>query len=129
MSKRRIPKAVFEPMENFQASDLLDNEALIGMVKREAPLAIEDALKNKKTFASIFEISSSGYYVDIPKSYWVTALEKCISYKLEEENFEDCISLKKLIDDINKAQKTISTKQPKKKKDGARIDGDSISDQ
>lgn len=128
MSKRRIPKAIFEPMENFQASDLLDNEALLRLVKKEAPLAIEDALRNKKSFASVFEISSTGYYVDIPKPYWIPALEKCINYKLEEEDFEDCIYLKKLIDDISKAPKTISTK-PKKKKDGARIDGDSISDQ
>lgn len=128
MSKRRIPKAIFEPMENFQASDLLDNEALLRLVKKEAPLAIEDALRNKKSFASVFEISSTGYYLDIPKPYWIPALEKCISYLLEEENFEDCVNLKKLIDEISKAPKTISTK-PKKKKDGARVDRDSISDQ
>lgn len=128
MSKRRVPKAIFEPMENFQASDLLSNEALLRLVKKEAPLAIEDAFRNKKSFASIFEISNTGYRLDIPKTYWIPALERCINYKLEEENFEDCIVLKKLIDDINKAPKTISTKPTKKRKDGAGVNRNKTGD-
>ena len=48
--KREIPKAFFEPLEDIQASDLLDNEALLNMIKVETPLAIEEAFRNKKTF-------------------------------------------------------------------------------
>jgi hypothetical protein len=114
MSKRQIPKAFFEPLEDIQASDLLDNEALLTMVKNETPLAIEEAFRNNKTFASLFEINGMGLYIDIPKTHWVAALEQCINFKLEEEKFEDCIKLRDLIEEIRKPIKKI----PKKKVDG-----------
>ncbi len=114
MSKRQIPKAFFEPLEDIQASDLLDNEALLTMVKNETPLAIEEAFRNNKTFASLFEINGMGLYIDIPKSHWIAALEQCINFKLEEEKFEDCIKLRDLIEEIRKPIKKI----PKKKVDG-----------
>jgi hypothetical protein len=85
MSKREIPKAFFEPLEHIQASDLLDNEALLSMIKKETSLAIEEAFRNKKTFATLFEINGIGLYLDIPKQYWIPALEQCINFKLEED--------------------------------------------
>jgi len=128
MSKRQIPRAMFEPLEDLQAADLLDNAALLTLVKKEAPLAIEEALKNKKTFATLFEISGTGYYLDIPKNYWIPALEQCIVYKLEEEDFEDCVKIKNLIEDIKKPTKTLTNKPLKQKKNGTRTDRDSTSD-
>jgi hypothetical protein len=118
MSKREIPKAFFEPLEDIRASDLLDNEALLNMIKKETPLAIEEAFRNKKTFATLFEINGMGLYLDIPKQYWVSALEQCISFKLEEEKFEDCIKLRDLIEEIKKPIKSI----PKKKDNGTVVE-------
>ena len=40
MNKRKIPRAFFEPLEAIQASDLLENESLLDLVKNETPLAI-----------------------------------------------------------------------------------------
>ena len=108
---------MFEPLEDLQASDLVTNEALLNLVKKEAPVAIEEAFKNKKTFATLFEINGTGMYIDIPKQYWVPALEQCINFMLEDERFEECISIKKLIDEIKKPVKTL-TKKTKKKVDG-----------
>jgi len=120
MAKRTIPKAMFDYLENIQASDLLDNEALLHLIKVETPLAIEEAFKGKKTFATIFEINGLGLYVDIPKQYWIPALEQCIAFKLEEEKFEECIPIKNLIDQIRKP----ISKTSKAKKNGAGINGD-----
>ena len=114
MNKRQIPKAFFEPLEDLQASDLLDNEALLDMIKKEAPIAIEEAFRNKKTFATLFEINGMELYLDIPKQYWIPALEQCISFKLTEEDFESCIKLRDLIEEIKKPVKKI----PKKKSNG-----------
>jgi len=114
MSKRQIPKAFFEPLEDLQASDLLDNETLLDMIKKEAPIAIEEAFRNKKTFATLFEINGMELYLDIPKQYWIPALEQCISFKLTEEDFESCIKLRDLIEEIKKPVKKI----PKKKSNG-----------
>ena len=123
MSKREIPKAFFEPLEDIRASDLLDNEALLSMIKVEVPLAIEEAFLNKKTFASLFEINGMGLFIDIPKPYWVAALEQCINFKLEEEKFEDCIKLRDLIEEIKKPIKRI----PKKKVNGTIAERDTDS--
>ena len=118
MSKREIPRAFFEPLEAIQASDLLENASLIEMIKKEAPLAIEEAFRNKKTFATLFEINGMGLYLDIPKQHWISALEQCINYKLEEEKFEDCIKLRDLIQEIKQPIKRI----PKKKNNGTVVE-------
>ena len=123
MSKREIPKAFFEPLEDIQASDLLDNEGLLNMIKKETPLAIEEAFRNKKTFATLFEINGLGLYIDIPKQHWVSALEQCINFMLEEEKFEDCIKLRDLIEEIKKPIKKI----PKKKDNGTIVERDTDS--
>ena len=68
-------------------------------------------------------------YVDIPKTQWIPALERCIAYKLEEEKFEDCIELKNLIESIRKGNKLLSKKPLKESKNGKRTDGDTNSNQ
>jgi hypothetical protein len=123
MAKRLIPKALFEPLEHIQSSDLLDNESLLEMIKKETPIAIKEAFQNKKTFATLFEINGMGLYLDIPRNHWIPALEQCIKFKLEEENFEDCVKLRDLIEEIKKPIKRIS----KKETDGASVNGDTDS--
>ena len=115
MSKRQIPKAFFEPLEDIQASDLFENDSLISLIKKETPIAIEEAFRNKKTFATLFEINGMELYLDIPKQYWVPALEQCIHFMIQEEDFEKCIPLRNLIEEIKKPIKKI----PKKKTNGA----------
>ena len=117
MSKRVIPRALFEPFVGLQTSDLLDSEPLLNLVKNETPAAIEEAFKSKKTFATLFEVNMTGYYLDIPKMYWVDALEECIRLYLKEEKYEECSRLNSLIEEIKKAAK----KPIKQKNDGEGI--------
>lgn len=128
MPTRKIPRALFEPMSDMLASDLEENDILLELVKREAPSAIEEAFKAKKTFATLFEINTTGMFLDIPKNYWIPALEQCIAYNLEEEKFEDCVSIKNLIEQIRKGNKTISKKTQKQKQNGAGTNGDTAGD-
>jgi hypothetical protein len=121
VSKRKIPRALFEPLEDIRAADLLESEALLSMVKKETPAAIKEAFEGNKTFATLFEINGLNLYLDIPKQYWISALEQCINFMLEEEKFEDCISIKKLIDEIRQPAKTISKKNSKKKENGTTL--------
>lgn len=120
MNKRVIPRALFEPLEGIRTSDLIDNEALMVLIKKETPEAIKEAFDNKKTFATLFEINGLGLYLDIPKQYWIPALEQCIAFNLEEEKFEDCIPIKNLIDKIRKPSSTIAKKSTKKKSNGTK---------
>ena len=126
MSRRVIPRAMFEPLEDIRAEDLLQTPILVAMVRKETPLAIKAALEEKKTFATIFEVGATGMYIDIPKSYWVDALEQCISHSLEEEKFEDCIELKKLIDEVKGSVRSVK-KSYKSKKNGTATNGDTVS--
>ena len=128
MPPRKIPRALFEPLNDVQASDLEDNDALLELVKNEAPVAIEEAFKARKTFATLFEINTIGMFLDIPKNYWIPALEQCIAYKLEEEKFEDCVTIKNLIDKIRKGNKLVSKKTQKQQQDGAWTNRDTTGD-
>lgn len=114
MKKRPIPRAFFEPLEDIQASDLEDNKPLLDMIKKETPAAIEEAFRTKKTFATLFEINGLGLYLDIPKQYWIPALEACIRFMIEEEDFEKCVPIKNLIEEIKAPKKKVA----KKKADG-----------
>jgi len=114
LETRKIPRALFEPLEDIKASDLITNEALINLVKKETFLAIEEAFRNKKTFATLFEVNGTGMYIDIPKQYWIPALEQCINFMLEDERFEECIPIKTLIDQIKKPFKTVNKREKTK---------------
>lgn len=111
MKKRTIPKALFEPLEAINASDLMQSEVLLRMLKEETPKAIEEAFYNKKTFATLFEINGMGLYLDIPKQYWIPALEACIRFMIEEEKFLECVPLKNLIEEIKAPVKRVSKKK------------------
>lgn len=115
MNKRQIPRAIFEPLEEITSSNLVDSAPLLNLIKKETVPAIRDAFENKKTFATLFEINGLGLYLDIPKQYWISALEQCINFMLEEERFEECIPIKKLIDEIKKPIKALPKKPSKKK--------------
>ncbi len=118
MAKRQIPKAIFEPWEGIAAEELLETPQLVTLVKKEAPLAIREAFNNKKTFATLFQVNHSEYYIDIPKPYWIDALEECIKYLLEDQKYEECSDIKKLIDDIKTGTRVVSNKSLKQPKDG-----------
>lgn len=114
MATRKIPRALFEPIENIRASELIANEVLLNLIKTETVIAIQEAFTSKKTFATLFEVNGTGMYIDIPKQYWVPALEQCINFMLEEERFEECIPIKVLIDEIKKPVRTLAKKEKKK---------------
>jgi hypothetical protein len=122
-SKRIIPRALFEPFSGLQASDLLESETLLSLIRNETPYAIEEAFKSRKTFATIFEVNTTGYYLDVPKIYWIAALEECIKLNITEDHFEECIKLTKLIENIKKASK----KPIKVNQNGERVNGDTTS--
>ena len=111
MAKRTIPKAMFQPFDGITTAELLENETLKQLIKTETVPAIREASQNKKTFATLFQINTTGHYVDIPKQYWVVALEECIKYNLIEEKFEECIDIKKLIDKIKEPTKLVANKK------------------
>ena len=100
MKKYRPARAIFENVSALAAKDIEASNILKGLLKVEVPKAIEYAIQNKKTFASIFEINDSNSYIELHKNQWISALETCILFYVEEEDYEACNKMTKLIDSI-----------------------------
>lgn len=59
---------------------------------------IEDALTNKLETTKIFDIVNLGVFVTLKKSNYIPILYKILKVLQEEEEYEMCIKVKKLID-------------------------------
>jgi transcription antitermination factor NusA-like protein len=111
MKNKRPPRAVFENVNSLKAQDIQSSEILKTLLKKEVPESIEYAIENKKTFASIFEINDSNCYIELHRNQWIQALETCILFYIEEEDYESCNKITKLIEKVKKKPKKVVAKQ------------------
>jgi len=98
--KRNIPRVFFQSLVNIDSSFIQKDKKLSNLLLREVPVAIEQALKTNKESATLFEINTTGLYVNVPKTSWVSALETCVAEKVKKEEFEECIKLSDLINKV-----------------------------
>lgn len=114
---RKNVRAIFDRPESLNAEDIAKSAILKDLIKKHLPLSIEDAIVDNKIYAQIFEINDSNYYIEIHKKHWVQALETCLVWYVDDEDYEMCNHIKNLIHAIHdKHQPKLSLK--KKKKDG-----------
>lgn len=117
--KRRTVRAIFDQPEYLKAEDVSNSEILKSLLKVHVPNSIEDAIVNNKVYACVFEINDTAHYIEIHKNQWEDALETCLVWYVEEENYEMCTHIKNMIQSIkDKKQKRVSTK---KKTSGERL--------
>lgn len=120
---RRAVRAVFQDPEDLRAEDVAKSEVLRNLLKIHVPKAIEEAIVKKKIYAPLFEINETGHYVEIHKNHWVGALETCLVWYVDEEDYEMCNHIKNLIKSIqSKPTKKISIN----KTDGEGLQADSV---
>ena len=108
MKKAPIPiRALFDNIEELTSEDIKASNILLNLLKQEVPSAIEYAMANKKTFATIFEINASSNYLEIHKNYWEEALNTCMRLFINdgEENYEMCHRISKMIEALQLAKK------------------------
>jgi hypothetical protein len=103
MAKKRRLRAIIDNLQQVTSLDLQNSEQFNALLMKETPEAIADAIKNKLTYATIFEINNTNHYVEIHKRDWQTALEVCLDHYSSEdqEDYEKCVDIKKLIEQIN----------------------------
>jgi cyclophilin family peptidyl-prolyl cis-trans isomerase len=106
--KRKVIRALFDNIENLTSEQIVSSDILKKLIITETPKAISHAHKNKGTYASIFEINNSKFFIEIHKKDWLTALETCVVFNVESENYESCQEINTLIQEIK-----ASTKSPK----------------
>lgn len=105
-TKNQSPiKALFNNVKSLTTEDITKSKEFKLLLKSEVPKRIEKAFKEKKDVATIFEINASSSFVEIKKSDWINALDQCIKWYGEEEDFNKCIELKELVTKIKEQTK------------------------
>jgi len=102
---KRPVRALFENPQDLRAEDVAKSEILKDLLKNHVPLAIENAIVKKKIYASVFEINDSKQFIEIHKNNWVQALETCLVWYVEDEDYEMCNHIKNLIFTIQDKKK------------------------
>jgi len=103
MEKRRKVRATILGIDSVEEEDLKKSLILKDLVIKETPEAVEEAISSRSNFATIFEVNDSGNYVEIHKRDWIPALQACLMYCVQKENYEACTKINKLIDKLKLA--------------------------
>lgn len=103
MNKRPF-RVNFENLSEMKSEDLVGSEVLVKVLKTEVPKAINKAIEEKKLYAVVFEINTSGVYVEIHKKDWVSAINSCIDLYTKEEEYEKCGELTKTLHLLTKTK-------------------------
>lgn len=112
---RKTARAIFDNPEHLRSEDIAESLMLKSLLKVHVPIAIEDSIIGNKIYACIFEINDSNQYIEIHKNHWIQALETCLVWYVEDEDYEMCNHIKNLIFTIqnNKKANKISLQQNK----------------
>lgn len=106
---RKVVRAIFDNPHDLTSESVAKSEELKKLIKSQIVESIGLAHGANKTYASVFEINDSSHYVDIHKKNWVQALETCLLWYVEDEDYEKCKEIKDLIHKIkNKGSKRIN---------------------
>jgi sugar/nucleoside kinase (ribokinase family) len=101
MNKRPF-RVNFDNLDEMRSEDLVESNVLINVLKIEVPKAINKAIKEKKTYATVFEINSFGVFVEIHKKDWISALNSCVALHIKDEEYELCGELTKTLETLIK---------------------------
>ena len=81
--KKRPIRAVFPLDQNIASKDIVESAILKNLLKINIPECINNALKEKKIYACIFEINDTNHFIEIHKKDWISALEACVIFHAE----------------------------------------------
>lgn len=97
---RKVVRAVFDNPHGLSPESVSESKELKNLIKSQLPEVIRLALEHGKQYASVFEINDSSFYLEIHKKNWIQALETCVIWYIEDENYETCTKIKDLIQQI-----------------------------
>jgi hypothetical protein len=111
MAKRKTIRALFDNIHELTSEEIAKSQQLKNLLMMQVPVSVYEAHQSNKQYATVFEINTTDHYIEIPKKDWIPAIETCIMWYLESEEYEKCSKLKEIIDQIQKkASKKITVK-------------------
>lgn len=106
MANKPPVRAIFDNVHTLTTEIITSSQPFKALLKDEVPRRVEEAHKAKKLFATIFEINTTNVYIELHKRNWVQALEACLLWYVEDEDYTTCTRIKGLIKSIkNKEHK------------------------
>lgn len=97
---RKVVRAVFDNPQELTPEQVAQSQELKKLIKSQAPEAVRLAFDHNKKFATVFEINDSNCYIELPRKSWIQALETCLLWYVEDENYEMCTKIKDLVKEI-----------------------------
>jgi hypothetical protein len=102
-AKKEVPiRAIFDNVHELKSDEVAKSATFKTLLKEKVPGIIESAYKSNSVFATLFEINDSSCFIEIHRNDWVNALESCIGMYAEVEDYEPCIKITALSQDIKK---------------------------
>ena len=90
---RVVPNVNIYPIEQVPAEALASINLLIDTVHDEVYPAIDQAIKDRKSTAVLFQINFTNAYLELPKSEWEKAINSSIEHYSSKEKYEICSKL------------------------------------
>lgn len=104
---RKIPILDIYPIEGITPESISESTQFIAFLYTETPKAIQEAIRTRKQVATLFEINNQDVYLEIEKKDWCAAIDKCIVYQSEKEQYELCSELQDIKTKISKPKKEL----------------------
>ena len=98
--RRKIPLFKVNMGPGAEYSQLTKIPEVRDAVMEETIYAIKDGIEKKKTSISLFEVANSDYYIELSKDNWKPTLEHLIEYYTEHEDYDKCIEVRDLINQL-----------------------------
>ena len=118
MPKRNIPNLYVVANDEHEIDSIHSNPYVREVVLGSVILGVKEAIKGRVKEATIVELNSSGNYVTLPQDKWKVSLETAQKYYSDQEAYEICADIQKVIESINSYgtkrsyRKTSRTDQP-----------------
>lgn len=108
MAKKSVViRADIKDLELATADDLVKSEQLNNLVRWSTVASITASLKNKKQFATLFQIGTTEYYLEMHRDQWISALQSIMEFKMQQDtkdSYEECAKLRDLIAEIKESE-------------------------
>lgn len=101
VKKREVANIELNWDNNEDLLNLVNNKQFYSFILEESLEAIVDALENNKGKAELFNIFNMSIVVEVKKTKFKSILLEVEKYFIENEEYEKCSELKKLITKYN----------------------------
>ena len=89
--KRHIPVISFNELELKQKKRQVYNSLVEG---------VTEAFETNSNEIKLCEVKYANTYLTVPKNAWSSSLARALDFYIEQEEYEECIKIKKLIEKL-----------------------------